>query len=111
MDPINHGLVGAAVGVSFVRDLDRSGGRFARWIAVACGLVAGEAPDVDRIVDACIKPFGPYGDGLAYMLYHRGITHTIAVGVAMAIGIAVLFALVARQRGPSFARLTTIVVV
>jgi inner membrane protein len=76
MDPITHGLIGAAAGLGVVTFRREATAR-ERWLAALCGLVGGEAPDADRGIDRWFAHQWEDGGGLAYMLYHRGITHSV----------------------------------
>ena len=68
MEPVTHGLLGAALGQAFYgRRLDR---RALTWGALACML-----PDVDIVMNFT----GPMGE----FLHHRGVTHSAWFGPAV----------------------------
>jgi inner membrane protein len=62
-------------------------------VAIGCGVLASLAPDVDEVVNRLVAPFGhtPEGAALAYMLYHRGVTHTLVGCLGLTALIAGLF--------------------
>lgn len=81
MDTITQGLLGAAVGqVGFRSRI----GRDASWVAA----LAAASPDLDIFTPRILAWLGR-PDDLASMLYHRGLTHSLLMIVA----IALLFAL------------------
>lgn len=88
MDPVNHGVVGATAALTICQHYVKKASLATRIGFLLCGGLAAEAPDADRIIDHCLKPYGDDGQGLAYMLYHRGPTHTV-------LGCIVITALVA----------------
>ena len=119
MDPVTHGLVGAAAGLSILTAWQRKGltasqrkgwleagaNRDAyktRWAAALCGLIGGELPDADRVIDALFQLFGPEGQGLSYMLNHRGPSHTVVACLAAAPLLALLTRALARRVSPPF---------
>jgi membrane-bound metal-dependent hydrolase YbcI (DUF457 family) len=104
MDTFTHGLVGVAVGLSFIGKPEPGKG-LGTATGVVCGVLASEAPDADRIVDYCFQPFGKDGAGLAYMLYHRGCTHTVLACVALGLLVSLPFAALANRIGFSWRRL------
>jgi len=108
VDPVNHGLVGAAAALSILRMSAPNSRRSTRWAAVGCGFVAGQAPDADRIIDAWLHPYGCNGQGLAYMLYHRGLTHTLLASLVVVPLLALLTRAVARRASPPFWHLVAI---
>lgn len=71
-----------------------------RWVAALCGLVAGELPDADRVIDSCFKLFGDQGQGLSYMLYHRGPSHTLVACLLAAPLLALLTRALTRRISP-----------
>lgn len=81
MDPVTHGLVGALVAEAGFRQ------RYGRQatLALAGGAVV---PDIDVLWS--------WGRGVAALEMHRGITHSILGGLALAIGVAA----VVRWLGP-----------
>src|SRR6185436_9977400 len=76
MDPLTHGLMGAAAGL-FVVTFKREATSGEQRLAALYGFLAGEAPDLDRGIDLWFARQWEDGGGLAYMLYHRGITHSV----------------------------------
>lgn len=92
MDNLAHALIGAALGRTVApRDLPAAG-----WI----GAVAGNAPDIAELV---LRPSSWWGghDGATYLVFHRGITHSLA-GAAVEIAVLTgLIGLIARWRGRS----------
>src|SRR5687768_17156107 len=91
MDNVTHTLAGLLLAESAVRLRARAAGAepSARWRTVASlsSMVAANLPDADLLYT------GVGGDRLAYMLHHRGHTHTILlaiVGGILAWGIASL---------------------
>ena len=83
MDPITHGLAGGLVAKSGLAhrllppELENRG--------VALTAIAALAPDIDAVVE-----LGP--DPLAFLRYHRGLTHSILGGIGLAAVLAMLVA-------------------
>jgi len=83
MDPITHGLAGGLVAKSGLAhrllpaELENRG--------VALTVVAALAPDIDAIVE--LSP-----DPLAFLRYHRGLTHSLLGGIGLAVVLALLAA-------------------
>ncbi|HZH80182.1 MAG TPA: metal-dependent hydrolase, partial [Gemmatimonadales bacterium] len=91
MDNLAHTLIGAALGRTVAaRDVPAAG-----WI----GAVAGNAPDIAELL---LRPNSWWShDGATYLVFHRGITHSLA-GAAVEIAVlTVLIGLIARWRGRS----------
>ncbi|MGC4086726.1 MAG: metal-dependent hydrolase [Polyangiaceae bacterium] len=108
MDPVTHGVVGVAAALGICRRFPEAEASCSTRLAAAlCALLAAEAPDADRWVDACLKPYGDEGQGLAYMLYHRGPTHTVLASLAIALLIGGLASAVLR-RASTFRLLFTV---
>jgi len=91
MDNVTHSLAGLVLAESAARLRARRMGRepSARFRAVAAisSLIAANLPDADLLYT------GVGGDRLAYMLQHRGYTHTVVIamlGVALLWGAALL---------------------
>jgi len=87
MDNLAHTLIGAALGrVVAGRELPAAG-----WI----GAVAGNAPDVAELL---LRPNSWSPDaGVTYLVFHRGITHSL-VGAALEIAVlAGVIGLIARE--------------
>ncbi|HEU4630985.1 MAG TPA: metal-dependent hydrolase [Gemmatimonadaceae bacterium] len=79
MDNVTHSLAGLVLAESAVRLRARRTGtepsaRF-RAIAAVSSLVAANLPDADLVYT------GVGGDRLAYMLHHRGYTHTVLIAL------------------------------
>lgn len=91
MDPVTHGLAGGLVARSGLAhrmvpaELEKRG--------VALAVLAALAPDVDAIVELGSDP-------LAFLRYHRGLTHSLVGGL----GLAVLLALLAAPFFPGVSR-------
>lgn len=91
MDNVTHSIAGLLLAESAVQFRARRTGiepsaRFSAFAAVSA-LVASNLPDADLFYT------GVGGDRLAYMLHHRGYTHTVVIailGVALAWGVALL---------------------
>src|SRR5215208_50234 len=91
MDNVTHSLAGLLLAEAAVRLRARRTGakpsaRF-RAVAVISSLIAANLPDADLLYT------GVGGDRLAYMLHHRGYTHTVVIailGVALLWGAALL---------------------
>lgn len=98
MDPITHGLIGAAAGLGVLSAARRGAPLRERRIAASCGFLGGEAPDVDRLVDIWYAHVWEDTGGLAYMLYHRGITHTVLACIVFAALIGGCVALLSKAR-------------
>lgn len=89
MDNVTHSLAGLVLAESAVRLRARRTGiepsaRFRAFAAVSA-LIAANLPDADLFYT------GVGGDRLAYMLHHRGYTHTVVItilGAALAWGVA-----------------------
>lgn len=83
MDPVTHGIAGGLVARSGLAhrllpaDLENRG--------VALTALAALAPDVDAIVELAADP-------LAFLRYHRGLTHSLLGGVGLAAVLAMLAA-------------------
>jgi len=93
MDNITHSIAGLLLAESVVQLREHRGGHppAARFRAVAAisSMIAANFPDVDLLYT------GIGGDRLAYMLQHRGYTHTVvmALGGALLVWGAACFAL------------------
>src|SRR2546430_830401 len=86
MDPLAHTLVGAALGRA-VSD------RRIPWAGLL-GAIAGNAPDwTEPIVT---PPFWTPRSGPAYLLYHRGITHSFAGAAVLIVGLTAVAGLLLR---------------
>jgi inner membrane protein len=108
VDPVTHGIVGVAAALSILAAWHPRPPCRTKWVALGCGFVAAELPDADRVIDACIRPFGPGGEGLAYMLYHRGLSHTVLGVLAGALVTAVVTKVIARRTGLTLVQLFAI---
>src|SRR4029077_16991097 len=102
VDPITHGLVGIAAGLNILALATPAAGEKPRELGALVGMLAGERPDGDRVIDKLVQPYGSEGQGLAYMLYHRGPVHTVAFCLLAALVIAWLTRRFARRSPPSF---------
>src|SRR3990172_54403 len=93
MDNLAHTLVGAALGRAVA----------GRWVpgAALVGAVASNAPDWAELL-ITPRAWAPR-TGVAYLLYHRGVTHSLLGAAVEIIGLSVLVGLVlrwwARRRG------------
>ncbi len=91
MDNVTHSLAGLLLAESAVRFRARRTGiepsaRFGAFAAIS-SMIAANLPDADLFYT------GVGGDRLAYMLHHRGYTHTVLIailGAALAWGVASL---------------------
>ncbi len=97
MDNVTHSLAGLLIAEAAVRLRARRTGaepspRF-RAVAAISSMVAANLPDADLFYT------GVGGDRLAYMLHHRGHTHTIAVAIVGAVLLWGVAALLLRRRG------------
>lgn len=102
MDPVSHAIIGAAAALTVLFAARREAPPSMRWTAALAGALAGEAPDADRLLDWWLSRHAPDEGGLAYMLYHRGPTHTV-LGCLVAAGLVALgIALLARRVAPPF---------
>ncbi len=89
MDNVTHSLAGLLLAESAVRFRARRTGiepstRFGAFAAIS-SMIAANLPDADLFYT------GVGGDRLAYMLHHRGYTHTVVIailGAALAWGVA-----------------------
>ncbi|HEY0715136.1 MAG TPA: metal-dependent hydrolase [Polyangia bacterium] len=105
MDFVTHTVTGAAIATSVMMAGSRGKRDSSEWTAFFCGVLASNAPDID-ILD---HPLGPDAEGLSYLLYHRGHTHTILVCLGLGAAVASLLALlVPRQSRPSLTHLMVI---
>jgi inner membrane protein len=111
VDPVNHGLVGIAAGLSILTARRPKASWQTQLVVALCGLGAGEVPDADRIFDAVMHPYDPEGQGLAYMLYHRGPLHTLIFCLLAALTLALLFRFVARKWAPPLGLLFAVALV
>src|SRR5689334_22874453 len=73
MDNVTHSLAGLVVAESAVRLRPRYGG--IRTLAAISSMIAANLPDSDLLYT------GTGGNHLAYMLHHRGYTHTVVVAI------------------------------
>ena len=90
MDPVTHGLAGGLVAKSGLAH--RLVPKQLEARAVALTAVAALAPDVDAIVELGADP-------LAFLRYHRGLTHSLLGGAVLAwVLVAPLFPGVSRKR-------------
>lgn len=91
MDNLAHTLIGAALGRTVAgRDVPAAG-----WI----GAVAGNAPDIAELL---LRPSSWWGhDGATYLVFHRGITHSLAGAAAEIAVLTGLIGLIARWWGRS----------
>lgn len=99
MDNVTHSLAGLLLAECAVRLRARGAGadpspRF-RTTAAIIGVVAANLPDADLLYT------GVGGDRLAYMLHHRGYTHTVLLAVVGALLVWGVAWMVWRQRAPS----------
>lgn len=80
MDNVTHSLAGLVLAESAMRIRQRWSGAepspVFRTVAIVTGLVAANLPDADLVYS------GLGGDRLAYMLHHRGHTHTVIAALA-----------------------------
>ena len=89
MDNVTHSLAGLLLAEAAVRlRVARGGARPSRvGVVAAASVVAANFPDADLLYT------GAGGDRLAYMLHHRGYTHTVigvAIGAALVWGVAMV---------------------
>lgn len=103
MDTITHILSGALIARAIVPISSQSGNAEKKpavtvRTAMVCGAAAAAFPDIDIVA----KAFGQ----LAYLLNHRGITHSLLALPLWSLLLAFLFAVLARQREhwPTFYR-------
>lgn len=82
MDPLTH-LTSGGLGSRALRE--RFPGRTLPWIAVTAAVL----PDIDNFVG--------FGNPERYMIYHRGITHSFAGGLLLAVLLAAAFSLFRRS--------------
>jgi len=101
VDPVTHGLVGIAAGLTILAIAEPAAGEKTRRVAALVGLITGELPDADRLIDTVARPYGAEGQGLAYMLYHRGPVHTVLFCLLAALLIAWLTQRFARTWSPA----------
>jgi len=83
MDPITHAVAGGLVGKSGVAHRLLPAELETRGVLLTA--VSALAPDIDAIVE-----LGP--DPLAFLRYHRGLTHSLLGGAALALLLALAFA-------------------
>jgi inner membrane protein len=83
MDPVTHGLAGGLVAKSGLSHRLLPAELEARGVVLTA--VSALAPDVDAIVELGSDP-------LAFLRYHRGLTHSIVGGLGLAAVLAVLVA-------------------
>jgi inner membrane protein len=104
MDNLTHSLIGIVAGEVVARSTRPAEGGLAagtrRGFLVTIGVIGGNLPDSDLIVS--YSGFGR--DKLAYLLQHRGYTHTILGCVILALLLYGAAELVARFRRLAFAR-------
>jgi len=83
MDPVTHGVAGGLVAKSGLAHRLLPAALEKRGVALTA--VAALAPDIDAIVE--LSP-----DPLAFLRYHRGLTHSLLGGLGLAAVLAVLVA-------------------
>ncbi len=83
MDPVTHGLAGGLVAKSGLSHRLLPENLEARGVALTA--LAALAPDVDAIVELGSDP-------LAFLRYHRGLTHSVLGGLGLAAVMAILVA-------------------
>src|SRR5512139_2178916 len=86
MDNVTHALAGALLAGATVQHLARRVGPQSpaiRRAAVAIGVLTAELPDVDLFWSGPSLGMGK----LAYLLHHRGHTHTVVFAVAAAVAV------------------------
>ena len=84
METVTHILSGALIARAIVPSLPQREADFSVKTAVLCGATAAAFPDIDFVAAA----FGP----LAYLMNHRGITHSVILLPLFAFLIAATFA-------------------
>src|SRR3970282_1188585 len=98
MDTITHGIVGALIGKAFFaedppavgpswRQLPRTEGR----VAIVCSTLGAIFPDMELLS----VPFA--GNNLAFITWHRGVTHSLLMLPVWAAGLALLAGWLARR--------------
>ena len=100
MDNVTHALAGALLAGATVQHLARRVGPQSpaiRRAAVAIGVLTAELPDVDLFWSGPSLGMGK----LAYLLHHRGHTHTVVFAVAAAVAVwGIALAIRRDLRGP-----------
>lgn len=97
MDNVTHTLIGVAIGRSAERRVgDR---RLALW----AGMLGSNLPDFDVVVPPLLARLGE-DSRLAYLLHHRGHTHTLALAPALSLLGAALALRFAGRRPREFTR-------
>jgi membrane-bound metal-dependent hydrolase YbcI (DUF457 family) len=112
MDTITHGLAGALIGKAFFAGEPPAGGpswwerpRTEDRIAIVCATLGAIFPDID-VVAAFFSH-----DNLAFLGFHRGVTHSLLMLMVWAAGLALLagwLARLARWPAPPFAQLFSV---
>src|SRR3954451_19772831 len=104
MDNLTHSLIGIVAGETVARSTRAADGGLTantrRAFLVTIGVIGGNLPDCDLIWSYS----GFTRDKLAYLLQHRGYTHTIVGCVALALLLYGGAELVARFRRVTFSR-------
>src|SRR4051812_47580723 len=93
MDNVTHTLIGLAVGQGFVgrRPEDPALGRAIVWASI----IGNNLPDLDFVVPPLLAS-ATGSTKLAYLLHHRGHSHTLIVGLGLALVVAALAARIGR---------------
>lgn len=89
METVTHILSGALLARAIVPSLPQGEADFSVKTAVFCGAAAAAFPDIDFVAAA----FGP----LAYLMNHRGITHSLILLPLFALLIAAAFATINKK--------------
>jgi len=84
MDPITHGLLGAATAQLGFRQRI---GRDATWAAVAAAVL----PDLDVLAAPLLALTGAEGDGLSQLRVHRGPSHSLLAVPLLALAVAAVW--------------------
>jgi inner membrane protein len=118
MDFVTHTLTGAALASSvLIRAAQKVSPEVSKWppirrersewTALFCGVLASNVPDVDIFHN----PYKGAGEGLSYMLHHRGFTHTVVFCVLVGAVLGLAFSLLPEKRRPTRKQLVTIGIV
>jgi inner membrane protein len=93
MDNLTHSIAGMLIAEGCLRRALRRGHAPPRALIYATSICANNLPDLDFVMT-------PLTQGkLGYLLHHRGHTHTVLIGLTMALAQAGLCTLWLRQRG------------
>lgn len=93
MDNLTHSIAGMLLAEAALQRATRQGHAAPRGLIYAASICANNLPDLDFVLT-------PLTEGkLGYLLHHRGHTHTVLIGLVMALSQAAIASMWLRRRG------------